>query len=521
MKKLLAVLTLLVASIPCSAACHVVLQGGTGTKSGADWNNAFSDLPATLVRGDSYYVAKGAYGKHTFKDADSGTTPITVAAVTATDHCTDTGFSPATMIGQAVFSCASACNQQIFEFTTDYYTITGQYRSTATNNPAVDWTTGYGFKLDNGNANANGGVGGGLGFGGSPVFVHDISVSFFEHNGIHPTSDATLTASGGTDLGVDFEGGSHHITISSSYIHDLWVPFFMRGSHGTGSHPGFGSGDSNTIDRNYVAHNLSTSLNHSEGCSCSEGLTNFTISHNYFVDMVGTAYIATPSGASAASGNGPNGPWNVFGNVFMSTSAGRAALHCGTGDGMLTIFDATFTGDVFFLNNTIANMSGCQADSNGITLGLGFTTPMQRLIVEDNLWFNDDFVDVINTGTLSFSGATLTATSWDHNSYYKMANPNFSTDNDANAVCQASTVANATIKCPFGSTNPFVDSTNSDFNLSADFAPGVNTGTTLAANNVDLNGVTRGSDGVWSRGAFQRVSAVVINPPTNLTATPH
>ena len=40
------------------AACHVVRQGGTGAKSGTDWNNALPDLPSSLVRGDIYYMAR-------------------------------------------------------------------------------------------------------------------------------------------------------------------------------------------------------------------------------------------------------------------------------------------------------------------------------------------------------------------------------------------------------------------------------------------------------------------------------
>src|SRR5215470_3950389 len=57
----------------CWAANHYVRAGATGSGTGADWTNAFTDLPASLVRGDLYYVAAGTYKPHLFGDSDSGT----------------------------------------------------------------------------------------------------------------------------------------------------------------------------------------------------------------------------------------------------------------------------------------------------------------------------------------------------------------------------------------------------------------------------------------------------------------
>ena len=47
------------------AANHYVRQGAGG--SGGDWTNAYSDLPSTLTRGDTYYVADGTYSSHTLR----------------------------------------------------------------------------------------------------------------------------------------------------------------------------------------------------------------------------------------------------------------------------------------------------------------------------------------------------------------------------------------------------------------------------------------------------------------------
>ena len=52
------------------AANHYIRDGGNG--NGTDWNNAWDDLPSSLTRGDTYYVADGTYGAYQFNDAASG-----------------------------------------------------------------------------------------------------------------------------------------------------------------------------------------------------------------------------------------------------------------------------------------------------------------------------------------------------------------------------------------------------------------------------------------------------------------
>ena len=114
--------------------CHVVTPSGGGNRSGSDWNNAMAGLPSTLVRGDTYFMADGGYRAYSFNTADSGTTVITIKKATATDHCTDAGFQSSYASGQAVFTPPVI-------FSTDYWVMDGQYRSTA--------KSGHGFKVDN------------------------------------------------------------------------------------------------------------------------------------------------------------------------------------------------------------------------------------------------------------------------------------------------------------------------------------------------------------------------------------
>src|SRR5262245_7797716 len=87
------VLTVIVAYVDrCEAATRYVRAGAAGANTGADWTNAYSVLPATLVRGDVYYLADGSYPGYIFDDASSGTTLITIKKATVNDHGTDTGW---------------------------------------------------------------------------------------------------------------------------------------------------------------------------------------------------------------------------------------------------------------------------------------------------------------------------------------------------------------------------------------------------------------------------------------------
>src|ERR1035437_5208056 len=98
MKKLIQLIGLLVlATTPAFAACHVVTPAGSGSHTGADWSNAFTDLPGTLTRGDIYYLADGTYANYTFNTSVSGTTTVEIRKAQASDHCTATGWNTGTM----------------------------------------------------------------------------------------------------------------------------------------------------------------------------------------------------------------------------------------------------------------------------------------------------------------------------------------------------------------------------------------------------------------------------------------
>jgi hypothetical protein len=121
MRSLLALL-LAFAALSAQAADRFVRQGASGNGSGSDWANAYTDLPANLVRGDTYYIADGTYSGRTFKDEASGTTPITIKKCTGASHGTETGYNASYCDGKASVSGSWA-------FTRPYYVIDGATRN--------------------------------------------------------------------------------------------------------------------------------------------------------------------------------------------------------------------------------------------------------------------------------------------------------------------------------------------------------------------------------------------------------
>jgi len=124
-----AALVILALATSASAANLFVRQGATGSGNGSDWSNAFPQIPAALVRGNTYYVADGAYPSYEFDDPESGTTLIIIKKAIESDHGTDVGWDPSFGDGQAVFT---GC----FHVRRGYFTLDG-------NSPIGS----YGFKL--------------------------------------------------------------------------------------------------------------------------------------------------------------------------------------------------------------------------------------------------------------------------------------------------------------------------------------------------------------------------------------
>ncbi len=87
----------------CDGNCHYVREAASGSGDGSNWDDAYSDLPAELVRGHVYFIAAGAYAAYEFDDAADGTTPIRVLRATAGDHGDASGWQATYAEGEASF----------------------------------------------------------------------------------------------------------------------------------------------------------------------------------------------------------------------------------------------------------------------------------------------------------------------------------------------------------------------------------------------------------------------------------
>lgn len=127
-------LFLLIAPALASAEVRYVRAGATGSGSGTDWANALPSMPATFVRGDTYYIADGNYGSVRFNTPVSGSTLITLKKATPADHGTGAGWSDSYGDGFAKFPQ--------WAFYTGYYHIDG-----VTGGGPAAWTSGHGFAV--------------------------------------------------------------------------------------------------------------------------------------------------------------------------------------------------------------------------------------------------------------------------------------------------------------------------------------------------------------------------------------
>jgi hypothetical protein len=513
MRKLLLTIALLLAAFcphstsaqGCDGAgnCYV-RAAATGAGTGADWTNAYTGFgtgagqanPASLTRGVNYYVAGGTYNTTkttTFNTPASGTTLITVLAPTIASHGTNTGWSNAYQ-AQALFGPILVAS--------NYWHLTGTYRGSGTGNPAIDWRTGYGFKVNNSNG-SGGKIGGtGIWLGDSAADEADhITIEYFEVQG---SGDTTCTVADGAING----NFNQFPTILHNYGHD------------TGSSSmGFDSNTTDIIEYNWMMNNQSCQAGsgHGEGIAI-RFMNNLTFAYNYMENEEGTAYIGTPCPGSACW-SGAQDTWTFYGNVFFSNTSewhGNCASGCtrtgagnpnGSQDGLSNAIIQFFGGpgdnQIFtawlWYDNTFYALGG-DATSNGpsscsMLNGNSANTKIISLVFENNIGGDCTKVAMPNLGSGSIGTGMLTQ---DHNTYC-----NVGTITDTGAALQTLATC-ALLNAPSTNDLSLAFDTSGWTPLSSPF-------------NVDIVGNTRSS----SRGAFQMggVVADVPAPPTSLIAT--
>jgi hypothetical protein len=341
---LLAAVASLTYGSPADAANRYVRQGASG--SGTSWSDAYGSLPASLVRGDTYYVADGSYGSYTFDDPVAGTTPITIRKCTDADHGTETGYSAAYCDGQATFG--------ELIMVTNYYVIDGAKRNES------NWqdTASYGFRLRGVTANT-------LSFGAGSSHVA------FRHVDVGGPNGTTFTGSEGDAF---YLGGFGSVlsnwTVSRAHIHNMKLAFQIAGA------------DSIVIEYSHMGPGWQK-----ETIRGQVRASNITIRHNVLRD----ACQGLPSDPTAGACTAQIGMWDggagafdgskIYGNVISmtkSTAHTDGCIFIG-GDGNVTAAGAA-ANNVAVFNNTFA---GIQQG----TCNIRFPGSHSGDIAQNNIWY--------------------------------------------------------------------------------------------------------------------------------------
>ena len=386
-----------------------VKPGATGSNNGSDWNNAYTALPSSMVRGAVYYLAAGNYGTRTFNTPNSGTNVITIRAATVASHGTDVGWSSG-FAGQVVFTadCTVA---------SDYWTFDGQTRG--------GYTNGYNLKFFNSTDGTGHNVY--IDVGDSRMFT-DIRFQFCEFEGTHGSF-------GLSDDGVYIYPRCNNFYMGSCYMHDF-------GGNPIMANYGGGSGTNYTFEYSYFVRNhQSYNSDHSE-CMSMTG-SSLTIRYCIFQDIISSGYITDASGISAPISN-----WELYGNVFFWSSAYQNDPRAFIGNGIVGFFGETYSGHFYFYNNTIVGITNAATQISVYQGGLMLPGNSVQYQIENNIWYGCDTV-----GQYGSSGNTV-----DYNTYLRCKSVS-ATDTGAHKVV--------------GSSNPFANLNALDFHLVGGSAAGV------------------------------------------------
>lgn len=318
---------LLLAAMPALAADHCVRAGASGTQTGADWSNAYTNLPATLVRGDTYYIAGGSYGAYTFATL-AGTSYVYLKKATPTSHSTDTGWSD-NFTNQAVFT--------LWPISCNYLHIDG---ATGTGFDSYGILISYSSLGSDGTVEIN----------ANYVNIRNVEIAALDSQG-----------SANYSWPVGCNQVNHDQSLTNCNIHGGCV----------GLQYSNGGGCSNLmVDHCYFSKIGSVSPQHSAGMSIS-GMKNMTVRYCVFKDPYGNQFAPyiEPQGAGVTDG------LYVYGNVFQITNGVT------TSEGPLWF---TQTGDwgtnVFFYDNTVYGMG------SGIACGVGGNYVADYVHTSNNVW---------------------------------------------------------------------------------------------------------------------------------------
>jgi hypothetical protein len=310
-----------------NAAGHYVRSDAAGANNGNDWTNAWTAMPATLTRGDIYYIADGSYGSYTFDDANSGSTYITIKKAIQSDHGTDTGWQSGFGDGTADFSSLT--------YNSSYWIFDGMVGG----GPG-SWNAGHGFNI----------------YSTDNILIYftgSVSNIAIKHTKADSNRGDTFIA------GLKATTGScSNIMISYCQFSNIFGPVFH-----------INNWSDSIIEYSYLYYNKSTAAMHSEGISSIGANNNLTIRYNIWDRIDGTAIFAGVNSGSSAN-------WKIYGNIFSrSVTTIYYYWESGTNQNSMN--------NLAFYNNNIVGIPSTSQGGIEIQNGSGN-------IVQNNIWYNND-----------------------------------------------------------------------------------------------------------------------------------
>lgn len=455
------------AASTAEAACHAVTLSGSGTQDGSSWSNAMANLPATLVRGDTYFLGDGSGYRLQGIDPASGSTvtsvkkavPTAATGSAATAHCVDTGWNDATLgSGQAIFVGSPAVDLSAFA----YFVLDGQVRTSL--------SSGHGIKLDSSACTNTQCYTLLLGFNAGAKASH-ITVQYTEFSQSNPNgttnfdqdygvyayaNDQTAHASALTDITLQY---NYHHHSACDFIFTRNVANF-------------------TVQNSYFFKNSGGTACHGQDWEDNNSV-NLTARYNVFDNSHGTATLVVLSDGFAVTTSG----WYVYGNVFYDYPGGDGW----NANGTVACINTGITCDnMVVYNNTFANQQNTVAGAGSNVAGITVQQATASPVCQNNLFYNVD-----SSVSLQLNCATE-----DYNSIVFSG-------------ARAGTLAGAHDVVDTANTNLFAAALTTppaaaDFHLLAENSPDYAGGAVLVAPyDRDPDGNARGADGTWERGAYE------------------
>jgi hypothetical protein len=464
-------LLILISPQVANAANQYILDGATGTYTTTkcdSWatNRACDSLPASLVRGDTYYIADGKYPGYIFNDAVDGTKVITVKKATASDHGTDNGWLSTYGDGQAVFQCPMMkvpTDKTGIAILTSYITFDGSVGSGSS-------IGSYGFRVkypaDMGEADNVSTLRSDIhGIGLPPTGYTTLAVSNIQVRHVAVEGPGPIPCTEGkpytcSNAGI-FANSSNasNIKIANNYLFGWQTQISLYRVHDLQIHD------------NYLDSNTSSATGGHGQQMNVDGTNNVLIYNNVFRNsktfiMGAHAHIASNIGLS------------MYNNIsYGQQDDSLTACFANAGS---AISNVIVGGN--FHNNTFINVN-CGGR------GAVFVGSLTNVATQRSYAYNNLFYKCINP-RMDNADKNAGAIVHDNNAYLSCTGIFSGSDESAPLIDYA---------------DPFVGAANGNYQLKAGARP-INAGKTLISKySIAYNGVARPQGGAWDIGAYEYV----------------